>query len=83
MQPFDTPNHANVALDYSVIVSVSSSGSSMGFRGLYLNASSSLTITSRTGNEVFFNDVKPGVALWISGSHINVIHTAVTVIGLK
>ena len=83
MFPYDKPTHAPVAIDYSVIVSVSSSGSSKGFRGLYLNASSSLTITSRTGNEVFFNDVRPGATLWVSGAFINVIHTAVTVIGLN
>lgn len=82
MLPYDKPTHAPVAIDYKVVVSVSSSGSSMGFRGLYLNASTSLTITSRTGNEVFFNDAKPGVTLWISGAFINQIHTAVTVIGL-
>lgn len=80
---FDKPLYAPVANDFFSVVSVSSSASMPGgFRGLYITATTSITITSRSGTSKTFPDVQAGVTLWVSGAFVNAISATTSVIGL-
>lgn len=80
---FDKPLYAPVAGDFFHVVSVSSSASMPGgFRGLYIPATTSVTLTSRTGIQATFPDVQAGTTLWISGAFVNSISATASVIGL-
>lgn len=80
---FDKPTYPPVAGDFFHVVSVSSSGSMPGgFRGLYVVATTSITITSRTGIQATFQDVPANTVLWISGAFVNSISATTSLIGL-
>jgi hypothetical protein len=90
MPSWNNPNHAPVAKGFFLVsASVSSSASAIAagvgpFRGLYFNATSSVTIVGQNGNSLRLDAVQPNAFIWIEGAFCSAISSvsASSVFGL-
>lgn len=88
MNPFNQ-QHApigwkSVPVTASVITSASALAGGLGpFRFLFVQTSTSLSITHYDGSTCSFNDVPKGTYLWVQGEFVHAIGTATALFVLK
>lgn len=87
-QIFD-PNFAptgvlSVLVTASVLTSTSAKAAQLGpFRGIYVNTTTSFTITQQDNSTVSYNAMPQGTTLWVAGEFVSAIATATALYVLK